>query len=557
VKNRFKKLYFALSSLNAIFIIFLYLFISSACSFSSSTQNSLVQCHSKIYDNGFEVVYYSNPRLNNTSVVLEVRTGRYDDPKEYKGLTHLLEHGFNHAGCYKDFNGTVLKKGGAFEANTSSGRTLYKISNTGTDFKYILRQIKTFLAKPTFNENDIKQDIKVIASERELNRSNQLNVLLLALQKKLPTGHPFFNHLDDNLEYYLDRTDELQETMISFHQQHYRPEKMTLFIVSNVASQELEREVDKILKDFIQKGYKNKGDGLKEDFFTKLTYDGEYIIMNINEIDHLYSLLYLIPLSPHKNRSTELAAAYYRFQLNRKEPTSLYRYFRESNLAFEVSAEDASVDGDNAFLIVNIETDDNGYENRLKIEKALLEYLLALKTSVEKLKVISLMDSVRLSEIKNEKSSAKAVKALMDFYTMQRGGKEVKLSAFLDPLSDNELQGLLDELSDFSQGERLKAIKFALNYDKNKKSITQSNKQDKLKEKPQPFIVDARIVENNELNKIEPSYSISPPQFGNKINGIKIWKKAYPGLGDKVFLGLHLVPVFIGQQKSQKEITLL
>lgn len=71
----------------------------------------------------------SDPETQKSSVVLTVKSGSLNDPREFQGLSHFLEHmlflgsqKFPKSGYYRE---KIIENGGSTNAHTELDRTVY------------------------------------------------------------------------------------------------------------------------------------------------------------------------------------------------------------------------------------------------------------------------------------------------------------------------------------------------------------------------------------------------------------------------------------------------
>src|SRR5690554_4694752 len=108
-------------------LCFLTLFISGCASFQQerveTSPNDPREYRHLFLDNKLEVLLISDPATDKAAAAMDVHVGSRDDPKEYQGLAHFLEHmlflgteTYPEAGEYQSF---ITQHGGSHNAYTS------------------------------------------------------------------------------------------------------------------------------------------------------------------------------------------------------------------------------------------------------------------------------------------------------------------------------------------------------------------------------------------------------------------------------------------------------
>ena len=137
----------------------------------------------------YVVIQDENDDMSNVS--MSVKVGSLDEPHEYMGLAHFLEHMlFLGSNTYKNeshFDEKLRGFGGSCNAYTGQFETVYyfNVLNTKKNIKQseymeeILEIFSRFFIDPLFDINSVEREINAINSEHLKNLNNDLHYHLL------------------------------------------------------------------------------------------------------------------------------------------------------------------------------------------------------------------------------------------------------------------------------------------------------------------------------------------------------------------------------------------
>ena len=182
-----------------------------------------------------------------------VNVGYYQDPENYQGLAHFLEHmlfmgtsKFSKENIFQEF---VNKHGGTTNAFTTNEYTNYFFD---IDSKYLQEALKIFshfFVSPLFNEEAVDREIHAVDSEHNKNYAND-NWRLLRILKEVSQVKPFYNFSTGNLET-LNKP-HIRQELIKFFKTHYSSDKMNLVVYTTELSKDHRLEH---LKELIKNHY--------------------------------------------------------------------------------------------------------------------------------------------------------------------------------------------------------------------------------------------------------------------------------------------------------------
>ena len=195
--------------------------------------------------NGLRIFMVENSVAATSAAAMHVAVGYQNDPDEYKGLAHCLEHclflGTEDYPREEYFSEFINNNGGDQNAFTTSDHTCFFFSVEKCAFVRGLDIFSGFFTQPLFNQNSIAKEVHAVDSEHKKNINDDqwrtLNALTLALNQE----HPLSRFSTGDLTTLLGNTTcceqatrenglRLRKELIEFYEDHYSSEKMTLFL---------------------------------------------------------------------------------------------------------------------------------------------------------------------------------------------------------------------------------------------------------------------------------------------------------------------------------------
>lgn len=181
--------------------------------------------------NGLEVYLMSDPEAVQAGAVLTVKAGSWDDPDQYPGLAHFLEHmlflGTEKYPIESDYDHFIRKHNGKSNAYTASDYTLYLFSIDPEAFEEGLDRFSFFFKKPLFNPSGVGRELHAIDQEFAKD-FNQDHTREYYVSKELANSrHPFHRFSIGNSTTLSKVTPEILK---EWYQTHYGANKMRLIV---------------------------------------------------------------------------------------------------------------------------------------------------------------------------------------------------------------------------------------------------------------------------------------------------------------------------------------
>ncbi len=185
--------------------------------------------------NGLRVRLLQQPGTRLAAALVDVAGGSHDEPAEYPGLAHFLEHlvflgsqGFPPEDGLMPF---VQGLGGRVNASTCPRRTRFFCEVPATHLEQALARLLDMLANPSLDQEALRRERQVLDAEYSARARDPSTLCEAALAWALAPGHPLADfHAGNAASLKLEFTDFLP-ALQRFHRDHYQPARMCLTLV--------------------------------------------------------------------------------------------------------------------------------------------------------------------------------------------------------------------------------------------------------------------------------------------------------------------------------------
>lgn len=144
-------------------------------------------------DNGLRIVTEEVESVKSVSVGIWVKTGSRNESAKQAGVTHFLEHmlfkGTDSRSSY-DIAMSMESVGGYLNAFTSSEYTCYYSRCLNTQLERALDVLSDMVLHPSFPEDEIEKEKKVVIEEMKMYRDSPDDYLFEEFSNQLFEGHP-------------------------------------------------------------------------------------------------------------------------------------------------------------------------------------------------------------------------------------------------------------------------------------------------------------------------------------------------------------------------------
>lgn len=199
-------------------------------------------------ENGLEALLISDPNADKSAVALSVRAGSWEDPVEYPGIAHFLEHmlfmGTQKYPNESEYSRFITENGGATNAFTASHFTSYMFSINNNAFEEALDRFADFFKTPLFNPSGVDRELQAIDQEYAKNLENDTIREIFVWKELSNPQHPYHGF---NMGNSSTLKAVSQETLKEWYRQHYSANLMTLLVTSVLPIDKLR---DLVVEDF-------------------------------------------------------------------------------------------------------------------------------------------------------------------------------------------------------------------------------------------------------------------------------------------------------------------
>ncbi|MEH6556408.1 MAG: insulinase family protein [Oceanicoccus sp.] len=203
-----------------------------------------------ILANQLKVLLVSDPAAEKSAASLDVNIGSRQDPLDYQGLAHFLEHmlflgtkKYPGAGDYQEF---ISSHGGRHNAYTSFEHTNYFFEIDSQYFDSGLDRFAQFFIAPLFTDQYVEREKNAVHSEYMSKIKDQGRKSADVFKSIIDQSHPYAKLSVGNLDTLTDRASAdkkggLRNQLLEFYQKNYSSGLMTLVLVGTGSLAELEK----------------------------------------------------------------------------------------------------------------------------------------------------------------------------------------------------------------------------------------------------------------------------------------------------------------------------
>jgi insulysin len=190
--------------------------------------------------NGLEAILVSDPEVHQSAAALAVEAGSWQDPKEYPGMAHFLEHMlFMGTAAYpKEFEYMqyIHDNGGNVNAYTAPDRTVYGFSIQNDAFAGALDRFSHFFIDPLFLPSCIGRELHAVDQEHGKNVEHDGWRSYMILKETGNQNHPNAGFSTGNAA---TLSGIPQEALKQWYRDHYSANRMHLVVISKLPLDEL------------------------------------------------------------------------------------------------------------------------------------------------------------------------------------------------------------------------------------------------------------------------------------------------------------------------------
>jgi len=325
--------------------------------------------------NGVRTLLVADASTDKSAAALAVLRGSYDEPAQRPGLAHFLEHMlFIGTKKYPELDGYqsfLATQGGSSNAYTSGDHTNYFFDVKPEALDEALDRFAQFFVAPLLDPNYVGREKKAVHSEYQLQLKDDGWRGFAVQKKSMNPDHPGTRF---NIGSLATLDGDVQSDLITFFEQNYSADQMTLVVLGRNTLDELEAMVTEKFSAIVNR---NIGDraalppAIKRELLP--------IEVRHKTLKDTQSLSYNFPVPALGPHSATKPGIYISNLLGHEGEGSLYNYLRELGLVESLGASAQRFDDDNSFISIDIELTDEGANQIPVITEALFDYVELIK----------------------------------------------------------------------------------------------------------------------------------------------------------------------------------
>lgn len=199
-------------------------------------------------DNGLSVLLVQDEHAEKSAAALTVNVGHFDDPADYQGMAHFLEHmlflgsaSFPDAGEYQQF---ISQHGGSHNAWTGTEHSHFYFDIDTPQFQQALARFADMFSRPLFTAAYVEKERHAIEAEYSLKLKDDSRRIYQVHKETINPAHPFAKFSVGNLNTLNDKPEQtLRSALLQFYQQQYSASRMSICLVSSASLMAMEHWV--------------------------------------------------------------------------------------------------------------------------------------------------------------------------------------------------------------------------------------------------------------------------------------------------------------------------
>ncbi|WP_017445652.1 insulinase family protein [Gayadomonas joobiniege] len=331
-------------------------------------------------ENGLEALIVANGASKKFAVALTIATGHFQDPPEFPGLSHLLEHcllqgsqdypadTFNFTEQLEEFSGRV-------NATTSSEFTNFYFDCNIQYAKPVLAQFSRFFVCPEFRTDIVRREVNVLESEFKSKIQDEIRRLNDVHKENSNPAHPFSQFSAGNFASLMALGEDALFNALEQHfKNHITAQKIKLVIVSPWPAEKVKPLIIRHFSDIPKQ--KNTIPAKSAPLYRMQDLGLQFDIQPIRAIKRaIYTFAVPSEGNNYQNKSIEYLLTLF----GDEGPGSLYQTLVRQDLCSTLTAACGQDDGYTLDFNLSLQLTDNGLQNINQVHHILFSYIHWLK----------------------------------------------------------------------------------------------------------------------------------------------------------------------------------
>jgi insulysin len=201
-------------------------------------------------DNGLKAYLISDPKAEQSAACLSVAVGSWNDPKEFPGMAHFLEHmlflGTEKYPDEAEYSFFIRNHGGLLNAYTAPDQTSYLFSINNDSFLEGLDRFSQFFIAPLFTPSCIARELNAVDQEHGKNLDNDDWRAYMVFKETGNPAHP--NHLFSTGN--AQTLSKIPQSVLKeWYHTHYSADRMRAIMISSLP---LDQLISAVVEKFSQ-----------------------------------------------------------------------------------------------------------------------------------------------------------------------------------------------------------------------------------------------------------------------------------------------------------------
>ncbi|SNY51472.1 Secreted Zn-dependent peptidases, insulinase-like [Arsukibacterium tuosuense] len=193
--------------------------------------------HHLTLDNGLTVLLVKDSNAEKSAAALTVNVGHFDDPADYQGMAHFLEHmlflGSEHFPDPGEYQQFISQHGGNHNAWTGTEHSHFYFDIDTPQLQQAIARFADMFCRPLFTEAYVEKERHAIEAEYSLKLKDDSRRIYQVHKETINPAHPFAKFSVGNLNTLNDKPEQtLRGALTQFYQQQYSASRMSLCVVS-------------------------------------------------------------------------------------------------------------------------------------------------------------------------------------------------------------------------------------------------------------------------------------------------------------------------------------
>lgn len=332
-------------------------------------------------ENGLSALVISDPKADHAAASLDVKVGSSDDPKNFLGLAHFLEHmlflgteKFPKADEYQAF---IDNHSGSHNAFTAYDRTNYYFSIDQQYLEPAIDRFSQFFIAPLFTPEYVEREKHAVHSEYQSRSKDAFRRSHAVYKQVINPEHPQAKFSIGSLETLADKPEQsTRGALLTFYKKHYSSDQMTLTILGQQSTAELQKLAEKYFSAIPSRPVKQTKASVP--LFNK----GQLpLLIRVKSLKENHRLNLMFPVPPVATLYREKPLSYISSMLGDESQGSLVQQLKDKGWVKNLGAGPGLNYDDAASLLVSMTLTPEGYRHYDEIIALTFDYIELIKSA--------------------------------------------------------------------------------------------------------------------------------------------------------------------------------